>query len=71
MAQSETLDSPQSSSSFSSSDPYLSRNLSSSRLNTQAPKFVPTRSTPQQQQSHRMMILPPLLPRMLQVYPPL
>ncbi|XWS60030.1 hypothetical protein CRYUN_Cryun08bG0173200 [Craigia yunnanensis] len=74
MAQSETLDSPQSSS--SSSDPQLSRNLSSSRLNAQAPEFVPTRSTPQQQQqqqpqqSHRMMIPPPPPPGMLHVYSP-
>ncbi|XWS43922.1 hypothetical protein CRYUN_Cryun16bG0146100 [Craigia yunnanensis] len=71
MAQSGTLDSPQSSS--SSSDPQLSRNFSSSRLNAQAPEFVPTRSTPQQQQpqqSHRMMIPPPPPPGMLHVYPP-
>ncbi|XP_022744624.1 la-related protein 6B-like isoform X2 [Durio zibethinus] len=72
MAQLETLDSPQSSSSSSSSDPHLSWNLSSSRLNAQAPEFVPTRSTPlQQQQNHRMMIPPPPPPGMLQVYPPL
>ncbi|XVE97184.1 hypothetical protein REPUB_Repub02eG0289500 [Reevesia pubescens] len=77
MAQSETLDSPQSSSSSSSSysDPPLSRNLSSSRLNAQAPEFVPTRSTPQhhqqQQKQSQMMIIPPPPPSgMLHVYPP-
>ena len=78
MALSETLDS----SSPLSSDPHLSRNLSTSRLNAQAPEFVPTRSTPQQRQqqqqhqhqqqqlSHRMMIPPPPPPGMLRVYPP-
>ncbi|KAK8480766.1 hypothetical protein V6N13_024674 [Hibiscus sabdariffa] len=69
----ETLDSPQSSAS-SSSDPQLSRNLSSSRLNAQAPEFVPTRSAPQQQQqqqqSLRMMIPPPPPPGLMHVYSP-
>lgn len=68
MALPETLDSPQSS---SSSDPQLLRNLSSSRLNAQAPEFVPTRSTPQQQQqSMRMMIPPPPPPGIMHVYSP-
>lgn len=71
MALPETLDSPQSS---SSSDPQLFRNLSSSRLNAQAPEFVPTRSTPQQQQqqqqSMRMMIPPPPPPGIMHVYSP-
>ncbi|XVE90772.1 hypothetical protein DITRI_Ditri20bG0103800 [Diplodiscus trichospermus] len=61
-AQRQTLDSPHSSfssSSSSASDPHLSRNLSSTRLNEQPPEFVPTRPTPQQQQRHRMMIPPP------------
>ncbi|XP_012468574.1 la-related protein 6B isoform X1 [Gossypium raimondii] len=66
MALPETLDSPQSS---SSSDPQLFRNLSSSRLNAQAPEFVPTRSTPQQQ-SMRMMIPPPPPPGIMHVYSP-
>ncbi|XVE76661.1 hypothetical protein DITRI_Ditri12bG0191900 [Diplodiscus trichospermus] len=70
MAQSETLDSPPPP---PPSDPNLSRNLSSTRLNAQAPEFVPTRSTPQKQQplqqSHRMMIPPPPPPGMMQVYP--
>ncbi|GMI64591.1 La related protein 6b [Hibiscus trionum] len=73
MALPETLDTPQSSasSSSSSSDPQLTRNLSSSRLNAQAPEFVPTRSTPQQQQqSLRMMIPPPPPPGMMHVYSP-
>lgn len=72
MAQSETLDTSQPQSSSSASDPQLSRTLSSSRLNAQAPEFVPTRSTPQQQpqQSHRMMIPSPPPPGMLHVYPP-
>ncbi|XP_039015632.1 la-related protein 6B-like [Hibiscus syriacus] len=72
MALPETLDSPQSSA--SSSDPQLSRNLSSSRLNAQAAEFVPTRSTPQQQQqqqqSLRMMIPPPPPLGMMHVYSP-
>ncbi|KHG02211.1 La-related 7 [Gossypium arboreum] len=71
MALTETLDSPQSS---SSSDPQLLRNLSSSRLNAQAPEFVPTRSTSQQQQqqqqSMRMMIPPPPPPGIMHVYSP-
>ncbi|KAE8704130.1 Chloroplast outer envelope protein 37 isoform 1 [Hibiscus syriacus] len=75
MALSETLDSPQSSA--SSSDPQLSRSLSSSRLNAQAAEFVPTRTTPhhhhhqqQQQQSLRMMIPPSPPPGMMHVYSP-
>ncbi|XVF54990.1 hypothetical protein PTKIN_Ptkin06aG0000600 [Pterospermum kingtungense] len=78
MAQSEALDTQQPQSSTSASDPQLSRTSSSSRLNAQAPEFVPTRSTPQQQQqqqqqpqqSHRMMIPSPPPPGMLHVYPP-
>lgn len=38
-------DRPQSQSSSSSSDPSLSRNLSSSRLNAKAPEFVPRSSS--------------------------
>lgn len=63
---SETLD--QSSSSFpsSSSDPSLSRNESFSKLNAQAPEFVPTR--PQQQRPPP----PPPSPSaaMMHIYPP-
>ncbi|GLT73687.1 hypothetical protein SLA2020_455260 [Shorea laevis] len=83
MAQPETLD--LSSPSSSSSDPQLSRSSSSSRLNAQAPEFVPTRSAtqpPQQQQQqqqqqapppppqHRIIIPPPPPPAMLHVYSP-
>ncbi|GKV06171.1 hypothetical protein SLEP1_g18089 [Rubroshorea leprosula] len=70
MAQSETLD--LSSPSSSSSDPQLSRSLSSSRLNAQAPEFVPTRpavtQSQQQQAPHRIIIPPPSPPAMLHVY---
>ncbi|GLT66091.1 hypothetical protein SLA2020_384810 [Shorea laevis] len=72
MEQSETLD--LSSPSLSSSDPQLSRSLSSSRLNAQAPEFVlirPAATQSQQQQApHRIIVTPPSPPAMLHVYPP-
>ncbi|KAJ9173929.1 hypothetical protein P3X46_017013 [Hevea brasiliensis] len=62
---SETVDQSQSSSSSSSSDPSLSRNESFSKLNAQAPEFVPTR--PQQ----RPPPPPPSPPAaMMHIYPP-
>ncbi|MED6206185.1 hypothetical protein PIB30_024478 [Stylosanthes scabra] len=59
---------PSSSGAQSHADPSLSRNLSSSRLNAQAPEFVPTRPTP------RLVVPPPPPPpppsAMVHVYPP-
>ncbi|KAJ6377639.1 hypothetical protein OIU78_027967 [Salix suchowensis] len=58
-------------SSSSSSDPSLSRNISFSKLNAQAPAFVPTR--PQSQPPPRMTVIPPPPPppaAMMHMYPP-
>ncbi|XP_048228532.1 la-related protein 6B isoform X3 [Ricinus communis] len=83
---SETLDQSQSSSSStsSSSDPSLSRNVSFSKLNAQAPEFVPTRPSSHQQQQqqqqpppptaslNRLTVIPPPPPppAMMHIYPP-
>ncbi|XP_061947926.1 la-related protein 6B-like isoform X1 [Populus nigra] len=62
----ETLDQ-----SPSSSDPSLSRNVSFSKLNAQAPAFVPTR--PQPQPPPRLSVIPPPPPPpagMMHMFPP-
>ncbi|KAF9663086.1 hypothetical protein SADUNF_Sadunf17G0001900 [Salix dunnii] len=54
-----------------SPDPSLSRNVSFSKLNAQAPAFVPTR--PQPQPPSRLSVIPPSPPPpagMMHVYPP-
>lgn len=63
------------SSSSSSSDPSLSRNISFSKLNAQAPAFVPTRpqSQPPPPPPPRMTVIPPPPPppaAMMHMYPP-
>jgi len=55
----------------SSSDPSLSRNVSFSKLNAQAPAFVPTR--PQPQPPPRLSVIPPPPPPpagMMHMFPP-
>ncbi|CAL9245718.1 unnamed protein product [Arabidopsis halleri] len=78
MADQQTLDSPtppqsvdpsHSHSSSSSPAPTLSRTFSSSRLNANAPEFVPGRPTPPLPQP-RMMIPPPPPPLFLHMYHP-
>ncbi|CAK7325006.1 unnamed protein product [Dovyalis caffra] len=71
----ESLD--QSSCSSPSSDPSLSRNVSFSKLNAQAPAFVPTRPQPQPQPQpqnpSRLAVIPAPPPppaAMMHVYPP-
>ncbi|KAK7338245.1 hypothetical protein VNO77_18849 [Canavalia gladiata] len=57
---SETPDiSPSSSTTQSQSDPSLSRNVSFSRLNAQAPEFVPTRATPRTDLQQTRLVVPP------------
>ncbi|KAF9679275.1 hypothetical protein SADUNF_Sadunf07G0123000 [Salix dunnii] len=62
------------SSSSSSSDPSLSRNMSFSKLNAQAPAFVPTRpqSQPPPPPPPRLTVIPPPPPptAMMHMYPP-
>eukprot|EP00258_Populus_trichocarpa_P017902 XP_006380251.2 la-related protein 6B isoform X2 [Populus trichocarpa] len=61
------------SSSSSSSGPSLSRNVSFSKLNAQAPAFVPTRPQSQPQPPPRMTVIPPPPPppaAMMHMYPP-
>ncbi|XP_021642245.2 la-related protein 6B isoform X2 [Hevea brasiliensis] len=68
---SENLDQSQ-----SSSDPSLSRNVSFSKLNAQAPEFVPTRSQqqppPPPPPPPRLTVVPPPPPpaAMMHIYPP-
>ncbi|KAJ6734029.1 LA-RELATED PROTEIN 6B-LIKE [Salix koriyanagi] len=60
-------------SSSSSSDPSLSRNISFSKLNAQAPAFVPTRPQSQPPPPPRMTVIPPPPPppaAMMHMYPP-
>ncbi|KAL1350260.1 la-related protein 6B isoform X1 [Arachis duranensis] len=68
MAQESLTEAPDMCPSSSHADPSLSRNLSSSRLNAQAPEFVPTRPTT------RLVVPPPPPPPppsgMVHVYPP-
>ncbi|KAF5733564.1 la-related protein 6B [Tripterygium wilfordii] len=75
MAQEDDLDSDksQSQATSSSTEPSLSRNLSLSKLNAQAPAFVPTRnptsrSDPPPHQQQQRLVIPP--PPMVHVYPP-
>ncbi|XP_061373051.1 la-related protein 6B [Gastrolobium bilobum] len=57
---SETPDvSPSSSTAQSQPDPSLSRNGSFSRLNAQAPEFVPTRATPRTDLQQPRLVVPP------------
>ncbi|XP_011005266.1 PREDICTED: la-related protein 6B-like [Populus euphratica] len=59
--------------SSSSSGPSLSRNVSFSKLNAQAPAFVPTRPQSQPQPPPRMTVIPPPPPppaSMMHMYPP-
>ncbi|XP_047173772.1 la-related protein 6B [Vigna umbellata] len=70
---SETPDiSPPSSTSQLQSDPSLSRNGSFSRLNAQAPEFVPTRATPRTDLQQPRLVVPPPPPAssMVHVYSP-
>lgn len=72
---SETPDiSPPSSTAQSQPDPSLSRNVSFSRLNAQAPEFVPTRASPRADfQQPRLVVPPPPPPPasgILHVYSP-
>ena len=72
----ETPDiSPSSSTAQSQADPSLSRNVSSSRLNAQAPEFVPTRAPSRPDLQHPRLVAPPPPPPpppsgMVHVYPP-
>ncbi|XP_020211837.1 la-related protein 6B isoform X2 [Cajanus cajan] len=72
---SETPDvSPPSSTAQSQSDPSLSRSVSFSRLNAQAPEFVPTRATPRTDLQQPRLVAPPPPPPpasgMVHVYSP-
>ncbi|QCE13412.1 la-related protein 6B [Vigna unguiculata] len=70
---SETPDiSPPSSTAQLQSDPSLSRNGSFSRLNAQAPEFVPTRATPRTDLQQPRLVVPPPPPAssMVHVYSP-
>ncbi|KAJ1390753.1 Winged helix-like DNA-binding domain superfamily [Sesbania bispinosa] len=72
---SETPDiSPSSSNAQSQPDPSLSRSVSFSRLNAQAPEFVPTRPTPRTDLQQPRLVIPPPPPPpasgMVHVYSP-